>query len=130
MTENSCSHDPIGGVSVTAGVPTERCPWCNSNNPDIVGRHKGTEKVCRDSYHCPIPDSHSANGGPFRYCQYCDWREEPSKEPPGGMAVNWAESDPPSIRSDIRGLALRWDVPLTDEQVELLAAYFDRDVSS
>ena len=52
------------------------CPFCLSTDPNKVGVEKATGKVCRDSFHCPIPESHSDQpGGVFRYCQYCDYRE-------------------------------------------------------
>lgn len=66
------------------------CPFCLSTDPNKVGVEQATGKVCRDPFHCPIPDSHSANGGPFRYCQYCDWREDVLNEPPAGWAIDWA----------------------------------------
>lgn len=48
------------------------CPFCLSTNPDLVGTEKATGKVCRDAFHCPIPDTH---GNPHRYCMYCAWSE-------------------------------------------------------
>jgi len=69
------------------------CPFCLSMDPNMVGTEVATGKVCRDAFHCPVPDSHSDRGGPFRFCPYCDWREDESKEPPAGWAVGWAEGD-------------------------------------
>ncbi len=66
------------------------CPWCLSTDPNKVGVEKATDKVCRNEFHCPCPEYH---GSPFRMCPYCDWREDPLKEPPAGWAIGWAGKD-------------------------------------
>lgn len=63
------------------------CPWCLSLDPNKVGVEQASGKTCRNPFHCPAPETH---GSPFRMCPYCDWREDPSKEPPAGWAVGWA----------------------------------------
>jgi hypothetical protein len=49
------------------------CPFCLSTDPNKVGIEKATGKICRDAFHCPVPETH---GNPFRYCQYCAWNED------------------------------------------------------
>ncbi|WP_280317265.1 hypothetical protein [Nocardia wallacei] len=74
------------------------CPWCKSTNPDLVGVDDKTGKVCRDPFHCPVPEGH---GNPWRMCPYCDWREDPLIEPPAGWAVGWVpRPDPGPLTED------------------------------
>lgn len=112
-----------------SGAPTEqpaKCPWCKSTDPNKVGVQQSTGKVCRDPFHCPDPSGHSANGGPFRYCQYCDWREKPTSEPPAGYAVNWAEGGlADTIELDIYTMAHRFGIALTERQVEQIVAIIE-----
>ncbi len=68
------------------------CPFCLAIDPNMVGIEKATGKVCRNEYHCPVPNAH---GDPFRICPYCDWREDERIEPPATWAVDWVTKGEP-----------------------------------